>query len=370
MKRTAFFLFCLFAGSFVLHAEVVDANVCDVLAKPQSYDGKIVRLKGTVVADFERFLISDSNCKTNTPGIWLDYPEGTKAKSGPVAFVQLQLAANSTGQVTPVKRDAVTLDRNADFAKFDSSLSTQNKSSGMCLGCARYAVKATLTGRIDSVAATLIDSDDKGKFIHLEGFGNLNRYPARLVLQSVTEVAPQEIDYSKAASATKGDSVPSGSGDPVAAAHAAAKLFGEGNAAGAMLEQAAAAFGKQGENNGVTINFGTANEVSKNEDTKGTTDSPDGLLFVCTFDTARLKGSSMSRVIAHVGSHIADIRSEPHTSTFNLEFRAWQAVVVLAAATAQKTLTVSGGHVLWNAAWPAADRDKMVEAAIKEIMAD
>jgi len=29
------------------------------------------------------------------------------------------------------------------------------------------------------------------------GFGNLNRYNARLVLQSVSDVVTQEIDYSK-----------------------------------------------------------------------------------------------------------------------------------------------------------------------------
>ena len=38
------------------------------------------------------------------------------------------------------------------------------------------------------------------------GFGNMNAYPARLVLQSVSDVTPKEIDYSKTDDATKGDS--------------------------------------------------------------------------------------------------------------------------------------------------------------------
>jgi hypothetical protein len=371
MKRTLLLLLCLSAVSSALHAQVVDANVCDILAAPQTFDGKTVRIKGTVVADFEQFAIVDSTCKQSIKAIWLDYPEGTKAKAGPVAFVHLQLAANSPGQAVDAKRAEVVLEKNQDFKQFDTFLSTPAKTSGMCLGCGRYTVKATLTGRLDGVAMPIIDSDDKGKITALQGFGNLNRYSARLVLQSVSEVVPQEVDYSKSAAATKGDSVPGSSGDPVAAAHAAAKLFGAGNAAGDMLEKAVAVFGKPGETNGVTINFGTPNEVLKGEDPKGAGDSPDGLLYNCTFDMTRLKASALSRAIAHVGSHIADYRGgDTHEPVYNLEFKAWQTTVVLAIATGQKTLTLPGGHVIWNAAWPPADRDKMVSDGIRDSLSD
>ena len=39
------------------------------------------------------------------------------------------------------------------------------------------------------------------------GFGNMNAYPARLVLESVSDVTPKEIDYSKTDAATKGDAL-------------------------------------------------------------------------------------------------------------------------------------------------------------------
>jgi hypothetical protein len=43
----------------------------------------------------------------------------------------------------------------------------------------------------------IIGPDGGGKVIGLSGFGNLNRYTARLVPQSVSEISPQEIDYVK-----------------------------------------------------------------------------------------------------------------------------------------------------------------------------
>ena len=48
----------------------------------------------SVVAGFDEFVIEGSAC--NPPAaIWLAYPEGTKGKAGPAAFLRLQLASNS-----------------------------------------------------------------------------------------------------------------------------------------------------------------------------------------------------------------------------------------------------------------------------------
>jgi len=79
------------AGAFscCLHAQTVDATVCDILKNPQSFNGKIVRIKGTVSAGFDEFLVKGDGCGQKVNGIWLSYPEGTKAKSGPAAVLQL-----------------------------------------------------------------------------------------------------------------------------------------------------------------------------------------------------------------------------------------------------------------------------------------
>jgi hypothetical protein len=129
---------------------------------------------------------------------------------------------------------------------------------------------------------------------------------------------------------------------------------------------------KEGEDNGVEIGFGTPNEVPKNDGPKGDKKSPDGLLINCTFDIDRLKGDGLARAITHVGTHIADLRDpQPNAAeltAYGLEYRAWQTTALSAVAAQQKTLTLPGGYLLWNSAWPAADRSEMVDEEITSFL--
>ena len=90
MKRLVVLIGLFFAFGCGLHAQAaaapVDVKVCDVVKSPASFDGKLVRIKGTVVAGFDEFIIKDAtdpNCGYQVNGIWLSYPRGSKAKSGP-----------------------------------------------------------------------------------------------------------------------------------------------------------------------------------------------------------------------------------------------------------------------------------------------
>jgi hypothetical protein len=371
MKRLlAFALVCAF--SCCLHAQVVDATVCDILKNPPSFDGKIVRIKGTVTAGLDQFVIKGADCGELLNGIWLSYPEGTKAKAGPAAFLQLQPARNFAGTVTPVERKPVTLEKTKDFKQFDSLLSAPYKGSGMCLACARNEVSATLIGRLDGTKAEL-RRNAEGKIVAISGFGNRNVYSARLVLQSVSDVAPQEIDYSKIVAVTKGEVLPEASGDPVAATHKAALAFGPSSAPGDAIERGAAAFGKQGEDNGVNITFGIANEVMPGLDAKGATDSPDGVLFNAKFDMARLKKNELVIAIPFTGTEIADIRNPKSAGSasdvFDMETHAWQAATFCAIANGLKTLTLPGGYMVWNNAWSATERDSLADSTFRNFIA-
>jgi hypothetical protein len=348
--------------------------VCDILANPQSFDGKTVRVKGTVVAGFEEFAIKASECHGLAGAIWLAYPDGTKAKAGPVAYVQMQLSRNNPASVVNTNRPSLKLEKNKAFKQLDSLLATPYRSGGMCLGCVRFTVTATLVGRLDGTKDAGIVRDRDGRFVGVSGFGNLNRYHARLVVQSVDQVTSQEIDYARGTPAVKDDSQSeSGGGDPVAAAHQAARAFDPGSTAASEVERAAAAYGREGEDNGVEVGFGIPNEVARNDSPKGDHDSPDGLLFNCTFDMDRLKGAQLTRAISHVGTHIADIRDPQWASKtgngYALEYHAWQTTVLSAVGSGQKTLTLPGGYLVWNSAW-SGNRDKMVNDAISQFLAD
>ena len=87
----------------------------------------------------------------------------------------------------------------------------------------------------------------------------------------------------------------------------------------------------------------------------------------------KLKGDALARAIAHVGTHIADLRDSGTTAGatgYDLEYRAWQTTVLGAVAFQQKTLTAPGGYLLWNSAWPAGERNKLANEAITSFLRD
>ncbi len=372
MKRIYVMALFLCAFACGLSAQVVDTTVCAVLKNPKSFDGKIVRIKGTVAAGFDQFIVKDGECGAMVDGIWISYPQGTKAKSGPIAFVQVQPAKNFAGAFKPVTRTPVTLEKNKDFKQFDSLLSqAHNRGAGMCLGCTRYEVTATLVGRLDGVADANLERANDGKIIGFGGFGNLNSYPARLVLQSVSEITPKEVDFSKVDLASKGQMPTFGGNadlyDPVEAAQKSAVSLGS-SPAGLQALKDVAAFGKRGDKtNGVSLVYGNVNEIGAKDDALGLKESPDGVLFNCTFNLDRLEGDAQVRAIIHAGQHIVDLRS-PMTGNetaplFILEYNGWSMTVATAASNGQKFLTAQGAYMLWDSTWTMAERsDKMSEA--------
>ncbi len=362
-----------------LYAQAVDTTVCAVLKSPKSFDGKIVRIKGTVEAGFDEFVVKDSSpCGYQIDGIWLAYPGGTKGKAGPVAIVQVQPAHNFSGTYTPPTRAAVTLDKSKDFKQFDSLLSQpHNRGAGMCLGCARYYVTATLVGRLDSVADTNLQRDKAGKVIGFGGFGNMNAYPARLVLQSVSDITQKEADFAKSDEATKGETATFAGNadlyDPLVAAQKNAAALA-GTPAGDMAAKDVAVFGKPGEHTGASIIYGTTNEAAAKDEALAAKDSPDGILYNCTMNLNRLEGDAQVRAIIHLGQHVYDLRTpvagSDDTPLFIYEYNAWSITAAAAVASGQKYLTMPGGYLLWNFSWPQADRNTIMDDTLKKFLAD
>jgi hypothetical protein len=357
-------LACVAAGTAA--AQAVDVNVCDVVKHPTNFDGKIVRIKGVVFSGLDSFIIKDASgdCGFPVDAIWLEYPQGTKAKSGPAEVVHIQPAHNFAGTVAAPTRAAVTLDaKSKEFKQFDSLLAQPHKSDAMCLGCARYEVAATLTGRLDAVADASLKHDGAGKITGFGGFGNLNQYPARLVLQSVTDITPKELDYAAADAAVKKQQSTQNltPADPM---ESIKKLVDglHGTPTEPALQRLYAALPKKGEHNGVIIVKG--NTAEEKDEAQGKEDAPDGVLYTVSLNSDRLQGDAYARALVHAGQHISDARQPADaTPPFILEYNAWSMTITAAVFGGQKTLTLSGGTLAWDLSWPPAERtDKMNEA--------
>jgi hypothetical protein len=346
----------LFAVALSLHAQAVDATVCDILKDPQGFNGKIVKIKGTVRSGLDEFVVVDADCGLPVNAIWLSYPEGTNAKSGPMAMVELQPARNFAGTAEEVQRTPVKLEWTKDFKQFDSLLGAPAKSGGMCLGCVKYEVAAILTGRLDGTRAE-IKRDASGKIVGLSGFGNMNAYNARLVLSSVADVVPHELDYSKAAAT---------SATPVQIPAEFTGLQPKDE-----LPRAHEAYGAQDGKNGVVVGP-TKNEAPKKSVAKSDSSSPDGVIFHAGVNPERLKGDDLSRVMAHLGEHIADLRNPEagmaQMSVYQLEYRAWVTTAVAAIGRGQKLLTIPGSYVIWNSIWPKSDGVTNLENAVSSFL--
>lgn len=341
-------IFLIVAGRGL--AQPVQTSICEILAHPSAYDGKMIEVTSTVVAGLDEFVVKDRSCGRQVDGIWLSYPEGTKAKSGPAAMLTLQLASDSPAKPAASKRAPISLDKNKEFKEFDDALAARPKTKGECLGCPRYTVTATLTGRLDGVDTPALGRQGN-MFTLLRGFGNMNRYPARLVLQSVTHVSKTEIDYSKPAAA-------SGTGFPL-------------GLSADQLARAVAAIGAEAMENGVIVSVGIANTERKDEGEQVKGNSPDGLLFLLTLDSDRLKGSEMGEAMAHMGTHIADLRDAPGGRTLlQLEAHAWAASILAAIQSKEKTLTLPGGYLVWDDGWTDAERERLLPPAISSFLTD
>jgi hypothetical protein len=379
MKRVLVLALFFCACACGLRAQAVDTTVCAIVKNPKPFDGKIVRIKGIAVAGFDQFMVKDSSpCGFQVDGIWLDYPQGSKGKAGPVALLRVQPARNFAGTYTAPTRTPVTLEKNKDFKQFDSLLAQpHNKGGGMCLGCTRYQVSATLVGRIDAVADANLQRDKAGKVTGFGGFGNMNAYPARLVLESVSDVSPKDVDFSKSDAITKGDTPTfAGTGDlydPVVAAQKSAAALA-GSTAGAQAEKDIAVFGKPGEHTGVNIIYGSNNEAAAKDEEKGTKDSPDGILYNCIFNLDRLEGAAQLRALMHMGQHVTDLRGaipgNEEAPLFILEYNAWTMTAATAIANGQKSLTLPGGYLLWSSTWAPADRTTNMDDALKSFLAN
>ena len=363
MIRTTLAALALTFAPLAAAAQAVEATVCDVANHPMKYDGKMVRVKGVVQADFDSFFIRGESCNS---GIWLSYPAGTRARSGPAAGLTLQLAGNATA--TPVApRPAVTLERNPAFETFDTLLSARVKTPGMCLGCVNNDVMATLTGRIDGTEDAGLKRDADGKITALTGFGNMSLWGVRMVLQSVADPTPKEIDFS-AAPRVSGDNANSGGKDFIAATKKAEEAFGKGNDSALQIQRALDALGAPGVNNGVVIAFDNAAEIQTTEGVRSAATSPDGVLYTIHLDMEKLRGDALSRAIAHQGELVADLRGPSPTPYLALQQKAWQTVLIVTIGARQKTLTLPGGTVLWTEAWPQPERNANASAALNSYL--
>jgi hypothetical protein len=163
---------------------VLDTTVCDIVASPATFDGKLVRLKARTMSPsrprfknvrYRNIQIEDSDPQC-TYMLWLTY-SGSRPE-----------ATSSSGEANTgaTERPAVISEEDEQLKLFKDYLAARMYpiSEGVsCRTCTRYEVRATLTGRVD--------------YFKTGGKGLDAGRETRFVLQSVADVAPHDLagDY-------------------------------------------------------------------------------------------------------------------------------------------------------------------------------
>ena len=380
MKRY-FGLTLFFAvAACAVHAQTVTTTVCNVLNNPKAFDGKMVQIKGTVIASFDQFVLTDENCNQQVNGIWLDYPAGSKGKAGALVKIEFQPAKDFKGQASPAGGAAVTLQKDKEFKQFDSSLSQWHDSDyGLCPGCPKYTVQATVVGRLDGVNNAQMDRDANGNITGLGGFGNGNAYPARLMIQSVSGVTKQPVDYSKAEASVKGkqargteQQMHAPTGDPMQQLQKLVAGMQPGEIT-TQIQKDLALLPKAKERsaNGVTIVYGETNEPGPR--TASTQDGAKGVIATCSINRGKLDTIGQEMALMYAAQQVED-GVDPPPSNYNAplyikENNAWAVAGTIAVSSGEKALILPGGYVMWNSQWPAANQSDNMMSGLNDFLA-
>lgn len=164
----------LFGIAFTARASAADTysnvDVCQLMANPEQYDGKLITVRVKIDIGFEYFEMEASHCKGLAANpIWLEYARGLK-----------QPTTWCCGDTR--SRDPLAIKKDKSFREFDRYLRANHN------GHAVYHVTATLSGRFDSAPAALCP-DAKHLCPKDGGFGHFGGYAARMVIESASDVS-------------------------------------------------------------------------------------------------------------------------------------------------------------------------------------
>jgi hypothetical protein len=152
----------------------ITTTVCEVFTDSPRFDNKFVRLRAVFFAGFEAVELFDKSCATEH--LWFEY--GSEELNAPEGRLPVYLVRDSQW---------------ARFRELSLKEWVPASPSVLCVGCSLYRITATFVGRLDIVPLRAVQNSKGEKIAFGGGFGHLNSYQARFVMQSVSEIEPEDI---------------------------------------------------------------------------------------------------------------------------------------------------------------------------------
>ena len=190
----------------VLTKEPIKTTVCELVAHPERFNGKIVQVRATLSVGYEISVFLDDHCERGVLDGWSDLES---QESMQFAYIdsedELQhperLKWKPVPKVRPIKvqedEGFRTLEKYVSQYYFDVPSTPGRDSCGF--HCRKFKVSATFTGRFDCDDRRLraFRNSSTGKITTWSGgFGHAGASPIQLVWQSVSDVVAIPIDRS------------------------------------------------------------------------------------------------------------------------------------------------------------------------------
>jgi hypothetical protein len=197
----------LLAGRQAAAQQPIEAELCTIVAAPQQFSDRPLRVHGNVVVGFELFALGSPACEDR---LWLDISDGNSAAKvgdgggcrgrvvpdvSPARFLEWgrsgllktpgALPWRVVAPAPPVNRV-----RNKTWRRFVERARELRPLTpeAVCIDCPRYAVTATLLGVLEYQPAGCVTQAPDGALLYQPGgFGPQNQYPARLVVGEVLD---------------------------------------------------------------------------------------------------------------------------------------------------------------------------------------
>ncbi len=179
----------------------VDTTLCDLVKSADRFNEKVIRVRTLIVRGMESVILYDKTCAVDAR-VELEWPEqpdptATGDESFEYAFISSPDAIKRPARLQWRKPPPpVRLVKDETYTKFLAALN-QDRPEPTCVSCPVNSVTATMTGRFEHASLRAIR--DKSKKIEIGdpyGFGHMNMWDSRFVLQSVSEFVSKPLDES------------------------------------------------------------------------------------------------------------------------------------------------------------------------------
>jgi hypothetical protein len=181
--------------------EPIKTTICELKQTPEEFNGKMVRVRATVVSRFEWGGLHDRACDAYLLSDDDRFP-ALSGRTGEYAFIRSPLDVEHPERLiwNPIHLPPpVRVDKDESYSQYESYVlqKFKRRDGSLCFDCPLFEINVTVVGRFDHLEQQMVavrDNRREKPNAYMAGFGHLNASLSRLVWQSVTDVVAKPID--------------------------------------------------------------------------------------------------------------------------------------------------------------------------------